>query len=70
MDAVLFISFTIVVIFLQVLRPSKEDVKTSVESELVVEDTDRVAKLNDSFYEDTNAFSEIINALGFPKGGF
>lgn len=28
---------------------------------------DRVAKVNDSYYEDLNAFSEIINALGFPK---
>ena len=35
--------------------------------EMEVEDVTRTAKLNESFYEDPNAFSEIINALGYPK---
>lgn len=36
-------------------------------AELAVGDTMREAKLNESFYEDPNAFSRIINRLGFPK---
>ena len=31
------------------------------------EKTERVSKLNDSYYEDPQAFSKIINMLGFPK---
>ena len=31
------------------------------------EKTERVSRLNDSYYEDPQAFSRIINMLGFPK---
>lgn len=64
MDAVLFISLalflTISVIY------GKEPVE-SKNTEVEPEDVTREAKLNEFFYEDQNAFSEIINALGFPK---
>lgn len=34
---------------------------------LIKEDTTRVTKLNDTFYDDPNAFCTIINMLGYPK---
>lgn len=65
MDAVLFIGFalflTISMVFFDKGDPEAITVKP--------EDTTREAKLNDAFYEDPNAFSLIINALGFPKEG-
>lgn len=64
MDAFLFLILAMVVAFMEMQKP---EVKKTVVNETTVEDTNRVAKLNDSFYEDPNAFSEIINALGFPK---
>lgn len=64
MDAFLFLILAVVVAFMEMQKP---EVKKTVVNETAVEDTNRVAKLNDSFYEEPNAFSEIINALGFPK---
>ena len=64
MDAVLFISLALV--FTVMLMYKQEPSDASAE-EIIAEDTTRVAKLNDSYYEDTDAFSEIIHALGFPK---
>lgn len=65
MDAVLFIGFALAMtIYLMYFDKNEKE-----EIEVVAEDTAREAKLNDDFYEDQNAFSLIINALGFPKGG-
>ncbi len=65
MDALLFMVLALV----RVLMVSKEEPKVRldecIESESGV--TERVAKLNDLFYEDEDAFSEIIHALGFPR---
>ncbi len=63
MDAVLFIALALfLTIYLVFFDKGDSEDKT-----VVKEDTAREAKLNDAFYEDLNAFSAIINALGFPK---
>lgn len=67
MDAVIFLSLALF-LTIKTLNSTEPETKTQREIDsMTVEDTTRVAKLNDSFYEDPNAFSEIINALGFPK---
>lgn len=63
MDAVLFITFVICLILFKYNKVEEESAIDSV----VVEDTTREAKLNETYYKDENAFSEIINALGFPR---
>lgn len=72
MDALIFMCIAIVMT-IKVLHESDDEVSTANTdgcAELNQEaQKERVAKLNESFYEDTNAFSEIINALGFPKKG-
>lgn len=65
MDAVLFTGVAVVLVVMQMYKP---DDASSSSKDIVVEDVTRVAKLNDSFYEDPDAFSEIAHALGFPKG--
>lgn len=65
MDAVLFTGIAVVLVVMQMYKP---DDASSSSKDIVVEDVTRVAKLNDSFYEDPDAFSEIAHALGFPKG--
>lgn len=65
MDAVLFTGIAVVLVIMQMYKP---DDASSSSKDIVVEDVTRVAKLNDSFYEDLDAFSEIAHALGFPKG--
>lgn len=65
MDAVIFITIALVLFAMQVMQPNKTS-ENGVEYS--VEDVTREAKLNDSFYEDEDAFSEIIHALGFPRG--
>lgn len=65
MDAVIFITIALVLFAMQVMQPNKTS-ENGVE--YFVEDVTREAKLNDSFYEDEDAFSEIIHALGFPRG--
>ena len=63
MDGLVFIIIALVFVF--------KDMNTAtvdVNEEQVVEDTTRVAKLNETYYDDQHAFSEIINALGFPRG--
>lgn len=65
MDAILFISLALGTTVY--LLYSKGDDAGNVAVE--VEDVTREAKLNDAYYDDPNAFSLIINALGFPKGG-
>ena len=67
MDAVIFIS---VALFLTLKIMYGKEAETPTQKaidKMVVEDVTRTAKLNESFYEDPNAFSEIINALGYPK---
>lgn len=67
MDAVIFLSLALF-LTIKTLNSTEPETKTQREIDaMTVEDITRVAKLNDSFYEDPNAFSEIINALGFPK---
>lgn len=65
MDAVLFTGIAVVLVVMQMYKP---DDASSSSKDIIVEDVTRVAKLNDSFYEDPDAFSEIAHALGFPKG--
>lgn len=68
MDAIVFIILTLVL----VLSPDKSTSNVTAgddgESTFIKEDIARTAKLNDSYYKDENAFSEMINELGFPKG--
>ena len=62
MDAIIFI--TLALFYTIVQLNSKEEPK---ESNIESEDTTREAKLNPDMFEDTNAFMEVANALGFPK---
>lgn len=68
MDAVLIL-ILVLITYLQVdkkqLPSSVKD--TGVIAELEDTNTNRVAKLNESFYEDTEAFTEISSLL-LPKG--
>jgi formiminotetrahydrofolate cyclodeaminase len=70
MDALLFMILALVLVVRITNAPETTDTKSTVtvEETVAVQNVERVAKLNDSFYEDPHAFSEIINALGFPKG--
>lgn len=66
MDAIVFIILALVL----TLRPKPVEATQRVSGNDITvsaEDTTREAKLNDSYYEDPNAFSEMINELGFPK---
>lgn len=65
MDAILFIGLALGTTIYLLYKKTDDSEEVVVE----VEDVTREAKLNDSFYDDPNAFSLIINALGFPKGG-
>lgn len=62
MDALLVCIISLVVVLL-----SQRDNTAANEPIEELEDIEREAKVNELFYEDENAFSEIINALGFPK---
>lgn len=66
MDAVIFIVLAIVFVFMD-MKHEPVTIDDEV-TESLTEDNKRVAKLNDAYYDDPNAFSIIINALGFPKG--
>lgn len=64
MDAILFMILALVL----VLKDYRQEVPVTYET--IAEDTEsgeRITKLNDMFYEDDDAFSEIIHALGFPR---
>ncbi len=65
MDALLFMILALVMAIK--VSNETEEVPVDIIAETVDQDIERVAKLNESFYEDPNAFCEIINALGFPK---
>lgn len=63
MDAVIFITFALILTCKSLF--SKED--TSSSTEIVEEDTTtRTTKLNDAFYDDPEAFSEMIRGLNLP----
>ena len=63
MDAVIFITFALILTVMQKDVKDNKDIKTV--KDYMPEDTTRTAKLNDSFYEDVDAFMEIAHALGF-----
>lgn len=63
MDAVIFITFALILTVMQKDIKDNKDIKTV--KDYMPEDTTRTAKLNDSFYEDEDAFMEIAHALGF-----
>ena len=68
MDAVVFLLLSVVIAW-RVMEGGDVEVG---KSKVVVEPEDtinRTAKLNDTFYEDPNAFMEIASALGFSRGG-
>lgn len=65
MDGLIFIIIAIVTVVLD-SRNTVDDSKGAEPAYEVAET--RVTKLNEDFYDDPNAFSVIINALGFPKG--
>lgn len=65
MDAVIFISICLYIVVKQM--NTVDEVVTDFEN-MEVEDVTRVAKLNDNFYEDENAFMDIAHVLGFPAG--
>lgn len=63
MDAVIFIAIALVI----ALRAVQNSGTSGDVIEVEAEDTTRVAKLNDNFYDDPDAFMDIAHALGFPK---
>ena len=63
MDAIIFIGFSL---FLTLRIMFGSTPKEASAAEVIPEDTIRVAKLNDNFFEDPNAFCEMITAVGFP----
>lgn len=65
MDALIYMIFALIIVIKLTNSPSTEDDVKLVES--TTETENRVAKINESYYEDLDAFSEIIHALGFPK---
>lgn len=65
MDALIYMIFALFII-LKVVN-SKDTEATLVLEESSASNVERIAKLNDSFYEDPDAFCEIAHALGFPK---
>lgn len=71
MDAVVFISIALFYVW-KVISTDEQDIRQQTEEsadvqEVVTDNSTRVAKLNDTYYKDENAFSAMINALGFPK---
>lgn len=66
MDALLFMILALI-LTLKVVLGKPEDSSNPEIIETASEDTNRVAKLNETFYEDPEAFCDIIHALGFPK---
>lgn len=63
MDAIVFI-FVALLWTLRLEKPqSNSEIKTV--KDYAPEDTTRVTKLNEDFYEDPDAFMEIAHALGF-----
>lgn len=66
MDGLLFIIMAIAFVILD-SKSAVDDSSVDVE-DAVYETGTRVTKLNEEFYDDPQAFSAIINALGFPKG--
>lgn len=68
MDLVIFTLIAVVIVW-RVLEAPEETV-VGVKSEIVPEETvNRVAKLNEDFYDDPEAFMDIAHSLGFPKEG-
>lgn len=65
MDAVVFIIFAWVLVFMQMKNPQGSVTQMSNGVEVQPEDVTRTTKLNDAFYDDPNAFTEISRALGF-----
>lgn len=69
MDAVVFMILAIVLTIIEMRKPDSIAEAAKDMQDVNANSKDRVAKLNDNFYQDNDAFSEIIHALGFPKGG-
>ena len=67
MDAVIFISITLFLVIAQLNAPATTVASETDAADFQPEDTTRTAKINDSYYEDPDAFMEIAHALGFPK---
>lgn len=65
MDAVVFIIICLIYVITGVSNTVAETVPTDV----VVEDTTRVAKLNDAMFDDPDAFMDLAHNLGFGNGG-
>lgn len=65
MDAVVFI----VICLIYVLTGVQDAPTAEVAADTVVEDTTRVAKLNDTMFDDPDAFMDLAHNLGFGNGG-
>jgi len=65
MDAVVFI----VICLIYVLTGAQDTPTAEVAADTVVEDTTRVAKLNDTMFDDLDAFMDLAHNLGFGNGG-
>jgi len=69
MDAVIFMILALVLTIIEINKPDSAAEAAKEMTDFKANDKNRVAKLNENFYHDNDAFSEIIHALGFPKGG-
>ena len=63
MDAIVIIGIALVLTVKNVFFSKQEVSSVAFEKE----DVTRTTKLNDSFYEDPNAFYVVANMLGYPK---
>lgn len=66
MDGLVFIIIALVFVF-QDMKKGEVDLPNNQVETIEQEDITRVAKVNESYYDDPNAFSIIINNLGYPK---
>ncbi|MCM1219026.1 MAG: hypothetical protein NC548_31475 [Lachnospiraceae bacterium] len=65
MDAVIFIC---ICLFFVIKQLNGVETNETAVNNIEVEDTTRIAKINDSYFEDDYAFMDIASQLGFPKG--
>lgn len=72
MDGVLILTLSLIAVLRYMNSNDPETVEKLIAKteclELQEVNEPRETKLNDTFYEDTDAFSRIIHMLGFPKG--
>ena len=65
MDAVLFITLAVIMTIRNIGDIDKQASVAVTDAEITVDNTNRVSKLNENFYECPDAFTVISRTLGF-----